>query len=693
MGSQLSVPRPKRASSNPLHGMVRLASPVVVILAASTTQPSMAAFLDSASKTVVVIQNKTSTAVFDTASQVRAYLQEEIATAPGDIRQGLEGNITFLPSADEISEVQARQRRHFWALNFATSYVAVVILGTGIMRKWTFRCFAKTDHERLVDVETEHADEGHEGFNGLSFPNVQLFVVGLFAGNYAADLAICVWSLCKGKLSPSTGLDFELYYVHFGMTAVSLVVQSTVAVRRLPKNAEFGDGTFAEATVFGMMPLLSDGFDTLKDMIFGALCVQSDHTLLKFLGISSWVYLLGVHVRLFFNYDCIMEMAGSYLPVLLAPPKKTHGDELQAQTEELQAQTTLDFWQQKVWPKLYKQSTPAKQKMILEENAFQAVAAGIYLSFTTGASFVAMLNLGLPIAQYSFAYAFHRPLLKRATPWLGQQLLESVEVQNFAKTNDICRAFGLNCVEDQEGLIRSFASNLVEGRGKGAGDALAEGLKANTTLKKLYLRNNQIVHIDVLGEGLKGNTTLKIIDLCFNQIVHIDALAEGLKANTTLKELDLHDNQIVRIDAFAEGLKGNTALETLNLSGNQIVHIDALGEALKANTTLEKLDLNGNQIVHIDALGEGLKGNTALKELNLRSNQIVRIDAFAEGLKGNTALESLDLSRNQIVRIDAFAEGLKGNTRLSELNLDDNPFADSAAAESLSMAYIKPQYD
>eukprot|EP00931_Biecheleriopsis_adriatica_P106867 TRINITY_DN8122_c0_g1_i7.p1 TRINITY_DN8122_c0_g1~~TRINITY_DN8122_c0_g1_i7.p1 ORF type:complete len:534 (+),score=99.47 TRINITY_DN8122_c0_g1_i7:79-1680(+) len=495
MGSQLSVPRPKRASSNPLHGMVRLASPVVVILAASTTQPSMAAFLDSASKTVVVIQNKTSTAVFDTASQVRAYLQEEIATAPGDIRQGLEGNITFLPSADEISEVQARQRRHFWALNFATSYVAVVILGTGIMRKWTFRCFAKTDHERLVDVETEHADEGHEGFNGLSFPNVQLFVVGLFAGNYAADLAICVWSLCKGKLSPSTGLDFELYYVHFGMTAVSLVVQSTVAVRRLPKNAEFGDGTFAEATVFGMMPLLSDGFDTLKDMIFGALCVQSDHTLLKFLGISSWVYLLGVHVRLFFNYDCIMEMAGSYLPVLLAPPKKTHGDELQAQTEELQAQTTLDFWQQKVWPKLYKQSTPAKQKMILEENAFQAVAAGIYLSFTTGASFVAMLNLGLPIAQYSFAYAFHRPLLKRATPWLGQQLLESIEVENIAKANDICRVFGLKLVTEQGGLIRSFASNLVEGRGKGAGDALAEALKANTALKKLNLRN-QIVHID-----------------------------------------------------------------------------------------------------------------------------------------------------------------------------------------------------
>eukprot|EP00931_Biecheleriopsis_adriatica_P106864 TRINITY_DN8122_c0_g1_i2.p1 TRINITY_DN8122_c0_g1~~TRINITY_DN8122_c0_g1_i2.p1 ORF type:complete len:521 (+),score=101.69 TRINITY_DN8122_c0_g1_i2:79-1641(+) len=482
MGSQLSVPRPKRASSNPLHGMVRLASPVVVILAASTTQPSMAAFLDSASKTVVVIQNKTSTAVFDTASQVRAYLQEEIATAPGDIRQGLEGNITFLPSADEISEVQARQRRHFWALNFATSYVAVVILGTGIMRKWTFRCFAKTE-------------PAYEGLKKIELYEVRTYVAGLFAANYAADLAICVWSLCKGKLSPSTGLDFELYYVHFGMTAVSLVVQSTVAVRRLPKNAEFGDGTFAEATVFGMMPLLSDGFDTLKDMIFGALCVQSDHTLLKFLGISSWVYLLGVHVRLFFNYDCIMEMAGSYLPVLLAPPKKTHGDELQAQTEELQAQTTLDFWQQKVWPKLYKQSTPAKQKMILEENAFQAVAAGIYLSFTTGASFVAMLNLGLPIAQYSFAYAFHRPLLKRATPWLGQQLLESIEVENIAKANDICRVFGLKLVTEQGGLIRSFASNLVEGRGKGAGDALAEALKANTALKKLNLRN-QIVHID-----------------------------------------------------------------------------------------------------------------------------------------------------------------------------------------------------
>ncbi|KAI9024166.1 hypothetical protein DFJ74DRAFT_667631 [Hyaloraphidium curvatum] len=106
------------------------------------------------------------------------------------------------------------------------------------------------------------------------------------------------------------------------------------------------------------------------------------------------------------------------------------------------------------------------------------------------------------------------------------------------------------------------------------------------------------------------------------------ALADALRANSTLTTLYLASNKVGDdgAQALAEALKVNSALTTLNLAANKIGvrGARALAEALKANSTLTNLDLGGNAIGDEGAvaLAEGLKESSALTSLDLRKNSI-----------------------------------------------------------------------
>jgi hypothetical protein len=72
---------------------------------------------------------------------------------------------------------------------------------------------------------------------------------------------------------------------------------------------------------------------------------------------------------------------------------------------------------------------------------------------------------------------------------------------------------------------------------------LANGLAKNTTIKVLKLNKVMLKDsfCEALGKSLETNKTLEIVSMESNAItgVGITALANGLKANTTLKELKL----------------------------------------------------------------------------------------------------------------------------------------------------------
>lgn len=167
---------------------------------------------------------------------------------------------------------------------------------------------------------------------------------------------------------------------------------------------------------------------------------------------------------------------------------------------------------------------------------------------------------------------------------------------------------------------------------------LLEGLKTNSSLKKLFLDQNKIFgHYGITEEAEKVITNLlqhNFQAISFNSC-EFDyegavVILKALRDNDTLQYLGLRNNTIKDEGAIevAEILKRNTTLQTLDLGKNEILDsgVKALAESLKVNKTLLSLFLSNDKVGlprnRIGAEGgmvleEALKANNTLRELDL----------------------------------------------------------------------------
>jgi len=134
------------------------------------------------------------------------------------------------------------------------------------------------------------------------------------------------------------------------------------------------------------------------------------------------------------------------------------------------------------------------------------------------------------------------------------------------------------------------------GLGQAGFDLVARALAVSTSLKILYLRNNEIVDVSRLGAALEVNKTLKKLWLNSNEIVDVSRLGAALEVNKTLKKLWLNSNEIVDVSRLGAALEVNKTLKKLWLNSNEIVDVSRLGAALEVNQTLKVLYLNHNQL-------------------------------------------------------------------------------------------------
>ena len=98
-----------------------------------------------------------------------------------------------------------------------------------------------------------------------------------------------------------TGLDWEVYLILFCCVGLALLCQAVWAVARLKPGDRFDSTAFAVSAFTSMAPIISDFYDTLKDVIFGALCLQSEHLMIQILGVVSWLYLFLFHIWFWFQ--------------------------------------------------------------------------------------------------------------------------------------------------------------------------------------------------------------------------------------------------------------------------------------------------------------------------------------------------------------------------------------------------------
>ena len=553
------------------------------------------------------------------------------------------------------------------------------------------------------------------------------------------SLVASLWSLKTGRLSKVTGLDWEVYLILFCCVGLALMVQAMWAVARLKPGDRFDSTAFAVASFTSMAPIISDFYDTLKDVIFGALCLQSEHLMIQILGMVSWLHLFLFHAWFLLMGDkdcsrnvieslrivwlfggrpesellgkhCFAELASSHLSVLLTSPK--------VPGEWSGGCTATGCWEGTVLPILYKQLTPSKREYLLIENLPQAVFSVLFLLAEGGSFFVGVLNLLVPGVQILLTFLCFEPVLPAAAPALGKKLNRAMRSGDMVAAaflwedaelghSDNLQLFGLilprltffldtlsrhgfnkdptKLNEEELAMVQRIGEALVDsGQVKSYGDG----------------RNLGELGAKVVAEAMTTDSVTHSLDLDDNNMGDpgAQALAESLKINRSLRILRLGCNNIgaAGAEALAESLKTNSSLTDLSLYCNNIGNTgaQALGESLKSNSSLKVLDLQENNIgtAGAEALAESLKINVTLTHLGRYCNNIgnTGAQALAESLKTNRSLRILWLSGNNIgnTGAQALAESLKTNRSLRILLLEVNNIGAAGAqalAESLKI--------
>ena len=119
---------------------------------------------------------------------------------------------------------------------------------------------------------------------------IQVLVV--FLGTFALCLIVTLSSLSNGSLTKETGLPWESYLFLLSAGCVWLLAQAAVLARTLPTGRGYANTAFLEAMLGGIMPFMADSFDTLKDTMFGVLCLASQNlcsrTTTFYIFMSTW---------------------------------------------------------------------------------------------------------------------------------------------------------------------------------------------------------------------------------------------------------------------------------------------------------------------------------------------------------------------------------------------------------------------
>ncbi|XP_065896352.1 protein NLRC5-like [Dysidea avara] len=246
---------------------------------------------------------------------------------------------------------------------------------------------------------------------------------------------------------------------------------------------------------------------------------------------------------------------------------------------------------------------------------------------------------------------------------------------------------------------------------------IMEGIKSISTLKSLYINNNNISDeaANYIAVVLSHSAALEEFDLSCNklQTAGTATILKGMKTILTIKRLHIRDCNVKDKAAgdLAVVLSHNIKLEVLDVSQNalQTNGIITVLQAMEEMSNLAEIKISKNNISHqaADDIETVLSHNTKLQvldlsyniyintplilntimpyisglvKLTLRSNAIsdTNIKSVANFLSCNTKLEEIDLSYNclKAVSIGEICKGLSNLLNLTKLDLSHNDISD-----------------
>lgn len=229
-------------------------------------------------------------------------------------------------------------------------------------------------------------------------------------------------------------------------------------------------------------------------------------------------------------------------------------------------------------------------------------------------------------------------------------------------------------------LVLNLARNdmLAEGW-----QALCVALQSNATLQELDVSSNGIASLADLGSLLEANSTLRVLRMGRNGLGEAgagDELALGLGANSSLTALHLEFNQIGfdLMRPLALGLGTNRGLMRLDLFGNRLDAecVALLCEAVE-NSALREVDLGGGELdlASFALVADKLVGRLAVLGLaQTGMGPQGGAGPIALALEQTATLARLDFSQNQLGEegVRAIVRALQTNAVATVVHLEWN---------------------
>ncbi|CAE7370100.1 NLRC3 [Symbiodinium natans] len=261
-----------------------------------------------------------------------------------------------------------------------------------------------------ADVAPDQPLRASEERQAISESRRRWQLLGVFLVTFTLCLAFVIAGIVDGSLSKETGLAWESYAALLSLGCIWMLLQAVIVASTLETGRGYGTGAFAEAMLGGVCPFIADSFDTLKDSMFGGLCLKSSHVFLNVVGICSWMYLFGFHIYFFTQLRFVAELVASHLAVFGLPTlDATKGAASNMKMSE------------KLVAIAAKQISPTKRHMLMVENLPQAGFAIIFLATEGGSLIVALLSLGVPTVQIAASLALYGRIQRRLVPWYAMR--------------------------------------------------------------------------------------------------------------------------------------------------------------------------------------------------------------------------------------------------------------------------------
>ncbi|KAK7111802.1 leucine-rich repeat-containing protein 45-like [Littorina saxatilis] len=273
-----------------------------------------------------------------------------------------------------------------------------------------------------------------------------------------------------------------------------------------------------------------------------------------------------------------------------------------------------------------------------------------------------------------------------------------LDLSTQSLTPKTCAVLGKILATDRNFTELRFADCMLS---EDALKNLAQGLAYNSYCKKLDLKGNNIrgAGVEALGKMVRHNKGITSICLEWNGLGMLEnsfaAFCDGLAANSALRALDLRNNQINHEGAeeISTALKRNITLRALDLRWNNVGLLGgrAFIEMLKANKVLSRLELAGNNVPTDIAKAIDTAVDNNADRMTITEEHSKRTHAMSHHFKQIEKEKSLQVS-DLMDQMDRKEEALRKSQRKStqhighlQETLQERKGAFSSLAAKLSM--------